>query len=597
MAKLKKRSKLSQQRHKANQLLKDSNGEPISNIISKKGDSNKSIKSIALLEKLKLSNNISINEKLITINNILLQCNNDESIRKIFLKNDLIKILFDLLNQENQFDEILVSCFDLLKNLIIEEDYDLSIHLWRNDIWNLLVINFNKAFNSINHLNDSNVNLMSKDLLINYINNLIGVLDNLIMELNLDLIDNSIIKNLIDSNILNNLFNLLNLNDLSISLNFLQFIYDLSTISTNFLKNILLNNNFNLILNNLNFENSLAKIYLIGINLQILEIKNDLINNLDLIINEIFKILNKINLQNSKNDNEFQIIDISLDLLTTIIEIKGSNNNLKIDKFFNNHCINNILPFLIKLFEIDLLNNKKLICLNNLLIYLNSNNLISENLLNDLLNLNINKINIEFNNILSTSNDLEIIIDYINFKLNLLEIDNNKDYDETQINKLIEFGINLNKYDSNDIELKIQFITSLLIYLSLIAKNSKNIEIIKKIVNFIIKYNLIEPIEFYKNQLKISNISKFHKIYNYLIEESINLSINSIFEIFDDDYFYNKLIYHDENLNNLLLNILIDYKKIYKNIDKNLNFQLKKQTEETINNLQRFIEYKNSEYK
>ncbi|KAG0668023.1 hypothetical protein C6P42_005156, partial [Pichia californica] len=74
-----------------------------------------------------------------------------------------------------------------------------------------------------------------------------------------------------------------------------------------------------------------------------------------------------------------------------------------------------------------------------------------------------------------------IIIDYINFKLNLLEIDNNKDYDETQINKLIEFGINLNKYDSNDIELKIQFITSLLIYLSLIAKNSKNIEIIKKI--------------------------------------------------------------------------------------------------------------------
>ncbi|KAG0673537.1 AAA+-type ATPase, partial [Pichia californica] len=152
----------------------NSNGEPISNIISKKGDSNKSIKSIALLEKLKLSNNISINEKLITINNILLQCNNDESIRKIFLKNDLIKILFDLLNQENQFDEILVSCFDLLKNLIIEEDYDLSIHLWRNDIWNLLVINFNKAFNSINHLNDSNVNLMSKDLLINYINNLIG---------------------------------------------------------------------------------------------------------------------------------------------------------------------------------------------------------------------------------------------------------------------------------------------------------------------------------------------------------------------------------------------------------------------------------------
>lgn len=623
MAKLKKRSKLSQQRHRGNAIVNPNEKENGKKSVNK--DINQSNKAITLLDKLKKNSNSSINDKLITINNILVQCNNDENMRKAFLKNDLVKIILnDLLIENNKYDEILVSSLDLLKHLIIEESYDLSIYLWRNGIWEILKENFTKAFKSLQHLNDSNVDIMSKDLLLNYINNLIEILDNLVMELNSETIKSSIIPKLNEDDIImNNLFEILkieNINkfNLSIITNILQLIYDLSSISIEFLQNILLNDNnnvsftkiFNNLLSNtdkLN-ENSLCKIYLIGINLQIFEIKDNLNDNLNLIIDEIFNITNLINNNETAMEGEnFQVIDISLDLLTTIIEIKGSiylQDETKKDSVFNEKCIEQILPFLGKLFEINYTNNKKLICLNNLIIYLNSTKLINDKLIEDLEMLNNNKILNEFNKLINESFgkiDIETIIDYLNFELNLIEIEPMKFIQNeeiiTQINKLIEISIK-NKIDEfTDIEIQIQFITSLLMYLSIIAKNINNLEITKNIVEFIIKYNLIEPINFYNNKLTNDklNISKYHKKYHYLVEESINIAINSIFEMFDDDYSYNRIIYHDGKMNELLINIMQDYKKIYKNIDKNVNLKLKRQTEETLNNLQRFIDYKKTE--
>lgn len=623
MAKLKKRSKLSQQRHRGNAIVNPNEKENGKKSVNK--DINQSNKAITLLDKLKKNSNSSINDKLITINNILVQCNNDENMRKAFLKNDLVKIILnDLLIENNKYDEILVSSLDLLKHLIIEESYDLSIYLWRNGIWEILKENFTKAFKSLQHLNDSNVDIMSKDLLLNYINNLIEILDNLVMELNSETIKSSIIPKLNEDDIImNNLFEILkieNINkfNLSIITNILQLIYDLSSISIEFLQNILLNDNnnvsftkiFNNLLSNtdkLN-ENSLCKIYLIGINLQIFEIKDNLNDNLNLIIDEIFNITNLINNNETAMEGEnFQVIDISLDLLTTIIEIKGSiylQDETKKDSVFNEKCIEQILPFLGKLFEINYTNNKKLICLNNLIIYLNSTKLINDKLIEDLEMLNNNKILNEFNKLINESFgkiDIETIIDYLNFELNLIEIEPMKFIQNeeiiTQINKLIEISIK-NKIDEfTDIEIQIQFITSLLMYLSIIAKNINNLEITKNIVEFIIKYNLIEPINFYNNKLTNDklNISKYHKKYHYLVEESINIAINSIFEMFDDDYSYNRIIYHDGKMNDLLINIMQDYKKIYKNIDKNVNLKLKRQTEETLNNLQRFIDYKKTE--
>lgn len=612
MAKLKKRSKLSQQRHRANQL-NNPNGAN-----GKKTDSNKSTKVNSMLDKIKASSTCSVNEKLITINSILVQCNNDEATRKLFLKNDLVKIVMnDLLKQEAQFDEIIVSSLDLLKHLIVEENYDLSIYLWRNGIWDIIHSNITKAFDSLTHLNDSNVDILSKDLLLSYINNLIGILDNLVMELNLETINGSLIPQLVDSNVLNVIFSLLKFEtatkfNISLSLSVLQFVYDLSSISENFLKDVLLNNTefkaaFEKLLFNSGalFEKSpLGKVYVIGIKLQIQEIQDDLTNNLDSTLKEVFNVLNEIDL-NSEKDEEFQIVDISLDLLTTIIEIKGSlflEDSSKKDKVFISQCTDNILPFLGKLFEVDFKNNKRLICLNNLIIYLNSNNCVNEKLLSDLESLNSNKISNDFITLLQSSSesdlDLELLVDYLNFKLNLLELDPSKfASEETQVNTLIQLGVKVSSIDAAvDLESKLQFITSLLMYLSLLAKYVGNIETTKAIVDFIVKYNISIPLSFYNTQLESGlNISKFHNKYHYLVEETVTLAINSVFEMFDDDYPYNRPIYHGGNLNEVLISVMGDYKKLYKNIDKNLNLRLKKQAEETLNNLQRFIEYKKTE--
>lgn len=612
MAKLKKRSKLSQQRHKANQL----NNPNAPN--SKKSESNKSIKVNSLLDKIRASSNSSANEKLITISSILVQCKNDESLRKLFLKNDLVKIILnDLLKEDNQFDEIRVSALDLLKHLIIEEDYDLSVYLWRNDIWDVLKANFLRSFKSLGHVNGGNVDANSKELLLNYVNNLILIYDNMIMELKLETINGSVIPKLVESDVLNNLFSLLEFDlaskfHISISLNLLQLIYDLSSISEEFLKNVLMKSTtfkraFDSLLSNsksIYDKAPLGRIYLVGIKLQILEIEDNLVGSLGSILSEIFDVLNETDL-NSDKDNEFQIVDISLDLLTTIIEIKGSlllEDDTQKDNVFTTQCIDNILPFLGKLFEVNFKNNKSLVCLNNLIIYLNSAHSINEKLLSDLESLNKNKINKDFVTLLQSSNssnlDLELLVDYLNFKLNLVEINPSMfESEETPLNTLIELGMKMSNFEeAADVGLLIQFTTSLLMYLSLLAKCIGNIETTRAIVEFIVKYNLTGPINFYNSKLQNGlNVSKFHQKYHYMVEETVNIAINSIFEMFDDDYPYNRPIYHGGNLNEVLINVLGDYKKLYKNIDKNLNFRLKKQTEETLNNLQRFIEYKKTE--
>jgi hypothetical protein len=240
--------------------------------------------------------------------------------------------------------------------------------------------------------------------------------------------------------------------------------------------------------------------------------------------------------------------------------------------------------------------------LNNLMLYLNANELINDNLRNDLESLNNGRISQDFEALLNSNSsklDLELTIDYLNFKLNLLEMEPSKFSSmETQISKLIETGVKSAQLDEfTDIDLQIQFVTTLIMYLSIVAKNINNIEVTKNIVEYIVKNNVLEPISFYNAQLSTGglNVSKFHRKYKYLVEETMNISINSIFEMFDDDYSYNRPIYHDGNMGDILTNALADYKKIYKNIDKNVNLRLKKQSEETLNNLQRFIEYKKTE--
>lgn len=70
----------------------------------------------------------------------------DERMRRLLLKERLIAVVMETcLNDSN--DEIIVEAFGLLRNLGVEEGYDVSKYLWRQGIW----VSIESALNKIDH--------------------------------------------------------------------------------------------------------------------------------------------------------------------------------------------------------------------------------------------------------------------------------------------------------------------------------------------------------------------------------------------------------------------------------------------------------------
>ncbi|GMF01134.1 unnamed protein product [[Candida] boidinii] len=219
-----------------------------------------------------------------------------------------------------------------------------------------------------------------------------------------------------------------------------------------------------------------------------------------------------------------------------------------------------------------------------------------------------------------TNSDLEIVNDFINSSWVLVKTNTDNLINEfhiEHIDTLISYSNELlNKFisqndksqeqlqqqqeqqetqeDKLDPNLLTNYLTSLIGLLTIFAKFGNNLEITKKCSDFIINNLIVNFITIYNS---IKNISELRKIFNVLIESTLNESINSIFEIFDDkSYEYDLPLYINGNLNKLLeTEIHPAFKKIYKNIDKKNFPELKTKLQETLNNLERFIQYKSSE--
>ncbi|GME82972.1 unnamed protein product [Ambrosiozyma monospora] len=269
MGKLKKRSKLSQQRRKQNQLV------PGDNKTNKKLDNKELQKITPLISQLSAS---ATNDRSIALSTILLLCDNDPTSRKLFLKNNLVKILLTKLIHDES-DEIVVDAYGLLRNLIIEEGYDLSVHLWRSDIWTALEVDFKKAMQSLPHINDEKVSSTRKALLIDYIDNLISCLGSLSTEVSIQLFDENILPKLQQSGILKFIFELIEKRvSNKLTLTALEFLYDLSTLSFQFIE--LFANEPSAIELLSKIEDStlsvLSQVYLIGLKFQIMEFKGEL---------------------------------------------------------------------------------------------------------------------------------------------------------------------------------------------------------------------------------------------------------------------------------------------------------------------------------
>jgi len=632
MGKLKTRSKLAQRRFKAKQLQKNKKTENEINVAKINGEISNTQKVAPLITKLGSS---SQSDRSMALNSINLMCGSDTELRRLFMKNDLVQIILSkLLHDENQ--DIVVDSYGLLRNLMIDEGYSLCIHLWRKDIWTLLSADFARAIASLPHISDENVDQQQKELLVNFIDNLIGCTDCLASEMSINFFDGTLFGKITESKVLDFIFSILKQEtNQRLILSCLTFIYDLATVSYKFIDFLCQNNEYLETLKAISNKKlgKQSKTYLIGIYLQLLEAKNELSNGkrlcTDIIspLNDIYQ--NDVNLkytveeldlpynenpslQEAKNlelaKQNFNVIDLELDLYTSIIEMlgddyrsqEGDNKNGETFKFLNS----TLVSMLSSLIEAGFKDEKMLICVNNLIAFdrdirFCGAELVSffQNvythcsvLLSDLL---------ENKNQLSVDEQLEQIGQILKFDISYMLMTDQSQWkeDAQRVVEIIRLSESVDtKLDAGEVDagLLSDFNLGLIPYLGLIAKNCGNLSVTRDITKFLVDQKFLKYLELYK---KTPKVEKLHKNVGFLVEVTIDCVVNILFDIFDDDYSYNKPIFHDGGLLQVLKDKLSEFRIIFKKVDKNVSQDVKERMKETLNNLQSFVKYKQGELK
>ncbi|CAI5755966.1 unnamed protein product [Candida verbasci] len=608
MGKLKRGKRNQNKRH--NPISRDSKD-------LKKDESTRQSKIVPLINKLRST---TPNDKSMALGAITVLAD-DKRMRQLLLKERLIPtILETCLNDSN--DEIIVESFGLLRNLSIEEGYDVIKYLWRNGIWITIEDSLNKINESFKVLNENKITDKSKlHLLYDFTENILSLIivlasgsediyDSIfekidpIIEFILKLTESYLDgKNIISKRLFNSL---------------LEFIYEFSTESVEFIQK-LEQFNWDRLIEFVN-ENgsSLTKIYIEGIkfnNYEILETDHTNKQQFSTMrLNQIYTILGSINLQQlqkdlhlinnpnnaenpiqqdsstiekdlsssinelkSKTKNDLTAIETGLDIITQIIEYLSVNEDeseLQLQEDIKKVLLDEIDVMLVELLKFDMSNNiiklneKVLTCLSNLiwLLFLNQTLPVawyekSTEILQIILNMNDEKLQKSTLSILWGL--IKTLGPEILSKLpdqlieNLLSIQYNPEYLDSY---LCSIGV-----------------------LGSIAPIVNNHEITFKISQF-----LLTSIDSAVTGLKEN---KDETNYDIIFE-----SLNLIFEIFGDkDYSYDYEIFVQQNYNQKLKELEPTIKHVYKKIDKNKNLPLKLKMEESWINLERFIKYKQSE--
>ena len=95
-------------------------------------------------------NSVVPNERSMALSSATVLCE-DAHMRKLLLKEKLIPtVTTKLLSDENT--EIVVEAYGLLRNLCLEEGFDVAVHLWRSDIWTSILSGFEKLSDSLRAL-------------------------------------------------------------------------------------------------------------------------------------------------------------------------------------------------------------------------------------------------------------------------------------------------------------------------------------------------------------------------------------------------------------------------------------------------------------
>lgn len=306
------------------------------------------------------------NERSMAISSISVLCE-DPHMRQLLLKEKLIHIILThSLNDDNK--DVVIESYGLLRNLTLEEGYDVSIYLWRNDIWVAIKEGFKQVVSSLQSMysavSDSKMDKkqisnhnQAKTLLFDYADNLISLL--------VSLTNNSddILNEILNDENLPIVFDLIanfqqyGFKNLTTALQntILDLIYDFSSESLDFIDALIKQDAVISLIDSLRKDapvNELTQVLLQGILMQVLEAdENATLHATECIefIQSITKAIQPINLQQMNSDlnlvikdevdipklkeqakkrqlamMQMQALEIGLDLLAGIIEMVSS---------------------------------------------------------------------------------------------------------------------------------------------------------------------------------------------------------------------------------------------------------------------------------
>lgn len=560
------------------------------------------------------------NDRNAAISSISVLCD-DPHMRQLLLKEKLVQIILTkLLNDDNM--DIVIESLGVLRNLTLEEGYDLAVHLWRLDVWSAIKVGMDKIVKSIesytttqtadNDKSSKKDDKNSRRMLFDYTDNLISLI--VALSNGSDDILNDILSETKLHEILYLFVKLVEFGFDKLTTNLqnslLDLIYDFSSETLDFIDSIMSCEPISQLFQNIpnmNLSNQLTQILFQGIRLQFLDgvidakittsdcqdIIAKVINELQTInLNEMksslyHNVLDNINQQNfssvdttklkdyakAKQKAMFQLqaLEVGIDIITGIIEIIATeninlNDDLKLQLFDQMPQFFNQL-----LLEFP---DRILIAWNNLLwLYITIEYAVSDETLTFLYNTIMNESQLD--NVEIKSNKLSVISVIIKIAqlnenwgiLTKLHILNNLPYAESII---AEFN------NVKDIELRTRCIS---ILNNLAQLPNQDVVINKKIGEWILE--------------TINTATESSTNDDVAIDTILDLT-QSIFEVYaNPDSFFDKPNFVDGNFLPIIKDtILPQLKNKFKFVDKNKTPELKERCTECYNVLSSFVQYR-----
>ncbi|AAS52739.1 AER055Wp [Eremothecium gossypii ATCC 10895] len=116
----------------------------------------------------------AVNDRQMALGSISVLCE-DAHMRELFLREKLLQeVMSRLLTDDNT--EIVVEAYGLLRNLCLEQGYDVAIYMWRSDIWVSISAGLEKLVESLSSLSsNAKASIESRRLLFDFGDNLISL--------------------------------------------------------------------------------------------------------------------------------------------------------------------------------------------------------------------------------------------------------------------------------------------------------------------------------------------------------------------------------------------------------------------------------------